>query len=211
MADRPILFSAPMVRALLAGRKTQTRRVVKFEHAAEVDAWDANGDGSWEMGVYAGEGAMAGMGRLCCPYGGAGDRLWVRETWAAESHWDGRAPSRIFQRLPGKHAAKVHYMADGPKPDSFGKTRVSIHMPKSAARIWLEVTRVRVQRVRDISEEDARAEGVTPVPFCKAGRPNGQEHVEAFEDLWCSINGAESWDANSWVWAIHFKRLETAR
>jgi hypothetical protein len=87
--------------------------------------------------------------------------------------------------------------------------RPSIHMPRWASRLTLKATGVRVERLRDISEEDARAEGVTAAPFCKAGRPAGQEHVEAFEGLWRSINGAESWDLNPWVWVVSFKHVET--
>jgi hypothetical protein len=86
----------------------------------------------------------------------------------------------------------------------------NIFLPRWASRITLEVTEVRVQRLQEISEEGAKAEGVLPAPFCKAGRPDGMEHVEAFEDLWDSINGERpgcSWDANPWVWAISFRRL----
>lgn len=175
MKERPILFSAPMVRALLDGRKTQTRRVVKPQPTAtREEAIRTYGKG----GTFILE---AGFFGVRCPYGQLGDRLWVRETW-------------------GACAGSPVYRADDNAtcPDG-GRWKPSIHMPRWASRITLEVTGVRVERLQDISEEDAIAEGV----------PEQRGDPWAFQCLWDSINGARercSWAANPWVWAITFSR-----
>lgn len=167
--ERPILFSSPMVRALIAGTKTQTRRVVK---------------GEW----------------IVCPYGGPGDRLWVRE-----SHWwfkDEHDP--VTGYYPPKLTAEdVEYRADGERP---GRSwRPSIHMPRWASRITLEITGVRVERLQDISAEDCIAEGMQ-------SRMREHDAVcdlrDQYRDLWEHINGPGSWDANPWVWVLEFRRLE---
>lgn len=181
MRERPILFSGPMVRALLDGRKTQTRRVVKPQ---PVDPFDGA-----QLRTAVSAYALAGP----CPYGEPGDRLWVRETWAKA----------------GEQGDRVEYRADTADPKA-GKWRPSIFMPSWASRITLEVESVRVERLQDISEADARAEGVTPAPFTKAGRAAHLVHVEAFESLWGSINGPDSWAANPWVWVVAFRRVPTS-
>lgn len=186
--ERPILFSAPMVRALLSGAKTQTRRLVKHPNVMDVDAWADAGGGLWEMGVHE-AGSTAGMGKLRCPYGAPGDRLWVRETWGI---------------LTGNGIRTV-YRADDEQPVPNMKWAPSIHMRRHRSRIDLEVTAVRVERLQDISPEDAMAEGVRcdcmhPVPMCKG-------NIDAFRDLWESINGAESWASNPWVWVISFTKV----
>jgi len=200
MTERPILMSAPMVRALLAGRKAQTRRVVKHEHASEIEVWAWNGV-SWRFGVYGEGGVAADMGGIQCPYGvPGGTRLWVRETWAKA----------------GEVGDATEYRADNHDP-SAGKWRPSIHMPRWASRITLAVTAVRVERLQDISEADAVAEG-TPCRTC--GRHvdgHGEDDcecfhstrvaVESYRSLWESINGPGSWAANPWVWAISFEVL----
>jgi hypothetical protein len=210
--ERPVLFSAPMVRALLEGRKTQTRRLVKFAHAAEVDAWADCGDGLWEVGFHAGGGSVAGMGRIRCPYGLAGDLLWVRETWAA--------PNEDVRD-------EVVYRADFPAGSEADERAVkrmartvmvpwkpSIHMPRWASRITLEVTDVRVQRLQDISRDDAISEGFTADPMPGVLIRDGKKEpttVSFFDPLawyahlWDAINGSGSWKANPWVWAISFK------
>ncbi|WP_377153284.1 hypothetical protein ACFJIX_17845 [Roseateles sp. UC29_93] len=205
MKERPILFSAPMVRALLAGTKTQTRRIVKPTPVA---------DSRWAGGFYL-EGKKSGPRAIAveaphiataCPYGAPGDRLWVRETWAhsihamaAKSDEDGpfvyAATHRVEQRLGEKW-----------KP--------SIHMPRYACRLMLEITDVRVERLMSISEEDARAEGIDfdpgeggvfwvpgPGPGCASDTAAG-----SFRRLWESINGDGSWNANPFVWVVEFKR-----
>lgn len=220
MTERPILMSAPMVRALLDGRKTQTRRVVKPRHDWHVDEvpdergvfrpWPV-----FESYVYAEPETI----EVPCPYGEPGDRLWVRETWAPNEMAVGES---------------TLYAADGRPPYgnlSVSRWRPSIHMPRGLSRLTLEVTGVRVERLQDISEEDAKAEGITervvaeghnfyPRRFGAPGVPcvnsfgekSEGEHfhhkaVDAFRSLWESINGPESWAANPWVWAITFKRV----
>lgn len=199
MAERPILFSGPMVRALLAGTKTQTRRAVKPQPAGE-----------W-----------AAPGRTSCPYGQLGDRLWVRETWAdlTATHgqrWEKRNPvTGLYER--GQHPF-FWYAADGDQPDLGGgernpeRWRPSIHMPRHACRLVLEVTGVRVERLQAISEDDALAEGIdteghdylTGERWKAAGSALSPERY-AFASLWRRINGQASWDANPWVWVVEFK------
>ncbi len=230
MKERPILFSAPMVRALLAGTKTVTRRVLKSmpaytpgplvhrpTHPAQYfDAYcgaiktaenprGMSGDWCW----WSADDRPAPDTTIKCPFGVPGDRLWVRETFCVASddqdvHVDGEPES---WRPRGLMAQWAYYRAtdqdviDINDPD--GKRspwKPSIFMPRWASRITLEITGVRVERLHDITDEDARAEGVS------GGSLTGP--VEAFEYLWCDINGAASWTANPWVWAVSFKRVE---
>lgn len=173
--ERPIPFSAPMVRALLDGSKTQTRRIVKPQPAFGCH-YVINGARTAALHLSDVPGrecvpptARSKDHRLPCPYGVVGDRLWVRETWAAWTWGDcftGEcdeitcAPSEMQERY-GASRENVEYFADGiAAPDRW---RPSIHMPRWASRITLEITDVRVQRVQDISEEDARAEGMQPI------------------------------------------------
>ena len=190
MKERPISATRPEVRAILDGRKTMTRRIVKPQ--------PIGGDKICKRGM--GYGWIIGQLRdsenawrdLSCPYGQPGDRLWVRETW----------------RIPnGAPRGWVDYRADDAR-EGF-RWRPSIYMPRWASRITLEITDIRVERLQDISEEDAQAEGVklhTEYIPMKVGF----NHRQAFGGLWESINGPGSWDANPWVWAIEFKRVEQA-
>ncbi len=184
--ERPILFSAPMVRALLAGTKTQTRLVVKG-----VDQWHPDSRTVKLIGL--GDDGCAAMpydefdrmlgGAIKGPYGKPGDRLWVRETWAPDEY-EGQ---REFYR-----ADDEHFMPPcGWKP--------SIHMPRMASRITLEVTGVRVERLQDISAGDAWAEGISFSPDV--------DPVHEYQDLWEQINGPGSWSTNPWVWVVEFRRL----
>lgn len=168
MSDRPILFSAPMVRALLAGSKTQTRRIVKFPAKwvpcleDEADAYNHN-RGYGPVGLH-----IEPRGRaitdategtydvLTCPYGAPGDRLWVRETWRTLARYDGAAPRDVPVGEMVQHVAEE---ADRIRP--WGCGRPSIFMPRWASRITLEVTGMRVERLNAISEADAVAEGIT--------------------------------------------------
>jgi hypothetical protein len=200
--ERGILFSAPMVRALLDGSKTQTRRVVK-----DLPLWkiteiclDAGGTGKWMPNGPApsGRGMAAGHWRAC-PYGQPGDRLWVRETF-----------SDIYGAGGDERRRKeeVMYRADGETdPYVIGyRWTPSIHMPRWASRILLEITGVRVERLRDIGVEDIEAEGV--VTSDEAIMEHGcRARVLDWQRLWESINGAGSWDANPWVWVVEFKRV----
>jgi len=211
--ERPILFSAPMVRAILEGRKTVTRRVCKPQPSANAHTTCAYGTpmGAWWE---------TGKDIIRCPYGKPGDRLWVRETFidlrgtGVEHRPDPDGPIQRYAYAadcrPGSHS-------DEARKDFGLKYKPSIHMPRAACRILLEITDVRVERLQDISEDQAQAEGVrlmrdgsdtwvsregpgnlvTPWPTAK----------EAFSDLWNSINGPHAWAANPWVWAVSFKRV----
>lgn len=212
MKERPILFSGPMVRALLSGTKTQTRRFIKPQpqHSGfagrHVLAKDDEG-----IDLYLHSSTLAAAIRS--PYGGAGDCLWVRETWARNANQlsDTRMDISLAYRADGETRA-MDNGCDLP-------WRPSIHMPRFASRITLGVTEVRVQRLQDISEEDAVADGI--VPHRKGGwwweqPPAGiagtnhfgaKTEIDAYRALWESINGPGSWDLNPWVWVIEFKRL----
>jgi hypothetical protein len=188
--ERPILMSGPMVRAILEGRKTVTRRVMKpqpterpMRHRFAIDMpyqWDIGDNRS-----------------IYCPYGQPGDRLWVRETWHT---WG--PPERQF----------LAYRATQPDADDF-VWRPSIHMPRWASRLTLEIVGVRVERVQDITEEGAIAEGVERdygvwrdyQLKTLNGVPTARD---SFRSLWDSINGAAySWDANPWCWVVSFRRV----
>lgn len=199
--ERPILFSAPMIQALMRGAKTQTRRIIKTQpfmvltqeqwHSRAMSGVDPYG--CKPLGSYTPEELIAK-----CPYGLPGDRLWVRETfnvWRhdAESTWEGP-----INGARGVHAAQVVYAADNRWAIDW---RPSIFMPRWASRITLELTDVRVQRLNEISEEDAIAEGV---PFSLMG----STHKIGFENLWNSINGCNAHQANPWVFALTFRRID---
>ena len=212
MKERGILFSAPMVRAILAGRKTQTRRVITHTDALFADAWAFDPErGDWEIGIRGDSGSLASVGRLRCPYGAPGDRLWVRETWRLTQHAHDAEAAGMAWALRGP---RYEYRAD---PAIADKTewKPSIHMPRGASRITLEVTQIRVERLHDISEEDARAEGVTlgePLPAVVNGERGTVAYFDArtaFCHLWNQINGERApWADNCWVWVISFKRVE---
>ncbi|ATR00063.1 TPA: morphogenetic protein [Klebsiella pneumoniae] len=211
MTERGMIFNGEMVRAILDVRKTQTRRIVKGTDGAVkfCKEWDINGE---EIFVVLDEKDHTGMnpvlGAISCPFGGVGDRIWVRETWARYN----------IDQNSHDIAYRATTPADWPEE---GRWRPSIHMPRWASRILLEITDVRVERLNVISEEDARAEGVgIAVWFAAKGVPESEwtslgeqgamqaSHINKFATLWESIYGAESWKANSWVWVIEFKRVE---
>ena len=179
MNEKPILFNGEMVRAILGGRKTQTRRVVKDQGRVPTVL---QSDGNRLLPKH-----VPDWFTDYCPYGGHGDRLWVREThWRAEGEGTG-GKVRFLQ-----------YKATSPDDPPLGdRWRPSIHMPRWASRITLEVTGVRVERVQDISNEDVHAEGFAPW---------GDKYL-SFADLWDSINANRGygWDANPWVWVVEFK------
>ena len=187
--ERPILFKGEMVRAILDGSKTQTRRVVKPQSAILTDEL-ARG-----LGVQ--PPSQQNPAVISCPYGDPGDRLWVRETWAVQHEYDAAAPSEIGFR------ARWHYAAT---EDLGGlRKRPSIFLPRRGSRILLEITAVRVDRLQSISEADARAEGVTPNAF---ERMNDNWGGVLYRRLWEQINGPGSWDANPWAWVVEFRRLQ---
>jgi len=225
--ERPILMSAPMARAILAGEKTQTRRVCKpaekaglsFVVPLEPPGWFGNEEGGVEFKS---------------PYGARGDRLWVREAWALID--------ADYKRANLENATSIVYRADGLKvpnqrdpevraifADKFRvpldaiKWRPSIHMPRIASRLTLEITAVRVERLQDISSRDCLAEGIAEVefrpddgfPMClgyMVGPNDGKASLkvtpqEAYRELWEQINGPGSWELNPWVWVVEFKRV----
>ncbi len=216
MKEKPILFSSEMVRAILEGRKTQTRRVIKHgkHFVTQCKTYQHHPGGGWwgTDGVLDAPGCDIGF---TCPYGEPGDRLWVRETWATVDTYDPFSPSEI--PCGSKRWPIVWYAAD-PGAGGLhqttcqwvGKVRPSIFMPRWASRITLEVVNVRVERVQEISEDDAFAEGIEvprtgPTEF---GEP--AEAVYQYMRLWDSINAKRGypWSSNPWVWVVEWPRLK---
>lgn len=183
MKERPILFSTPMVQAILAGRKSQTRRVIKSKTGTFDVCKTKEGN---IVGIEATDDEGRLIDSVICPYGKVGDVLWVRETFRPKSH-----SFPTGEHFEYRATAEV----DGNPTDEPWKP--CTFMPKDAARIWLKITGVRVERLQDISEEDAKAEGI----FAESAK-------ECFQTLWQSINGEGSWNDNPWVWVIEFERIE---
>jgi len=218
MKERPILFSAPMVRAILDGSKTQTRRVVKPQPPATVRDFctfhNPKGEGLAHFAFDPVERELQDWFAVC-PYGQPGDRLWVRETFSPiypqDPTYNGGRPIEYDYSATYKHGDRLG--------DSLGIKKVwkpSIHMPRAASRITLEITGVRVERLQDISEADVIAEGIRRRPLGfrveLSGAPKHESRsfytaISAFRFLWESINGPGSWDANPWVWVIDFKQV----
>lgn len=208
MKERPIIFNADMVRAVLDGRKTQTRRMLTPHHLKMIDAAASAGEcHPLESGRQ--HANSQSYYREWCPFGVVGDRLWVRESFYEHGHWQGGGYDPEDSYFVSDK--QVLYPADGiqrpseRKREDFWRSRPSIHMPRWASRITLEITGVRVERLRDLSEQDAKSEGVMPPA---GGVLPGWEHRINFRDLWMSIYGADNWEANPWVWVIEFKRVE---
>lgn len=295
---KPILFSTPMVQAIIAGRKTMTRRIAKYKRADEhkeddfpgevqdaPDKWAptskhtpcsfsegviyAGGDEEGDKNCYVDfhtihESDSFYMALLKCPYGRPGEILWVREAWRIVG-WDWEDGEMNVEYVAGgiervpyprpndedqwmikqmeKMVAKDYFRPDGDDDDvderPFVRTdkpmpwRPSIHMPKEACRLFLKVTDIRVERLQDISESDAIAEGVQPncddaskcpSPYCEKNGCQGAGQYfhymrdlddfpadnakESFESLWEKINGRESWEASEWVWVISFEKID---
>ncbi|MGU7780692.1 hypothetical protein [Burkholderia sp. PU8-34] len=234
MKERPILFSGPMVRAILEGRKTQTRRVLKRQppaigegYAPKVywptrDSHMSNrGDRAYlqfeRPGEYDGRHIMKDGFGFDCPFGQPGDRLWVRETTydVERNGWIGP----VYVESDDGAAAAAWGWGESDDPDYIEpyelRKRPAIHMPRSMARITLEITGVRVERLQDISEDDAIAEGIDG-PMCAAavGRSPSRHKllpaaVHGYAHLWGGLNAARGygWDANPWVWVVEFKRI----
>lgn len=189
--ERPILMNAAMVRATLAGRKTQTRRIAKGTTGA-CEIWAGEKDNLWSVHRF-GDPCNS---MIKCPFGAPGDRLYVRETFAADGLIHGDWTSFLYRADHGELSPRA---VDA---DFVDKWRPSIHMPRWASRITLEIIGVRVERLQDISEEDAIAEGMQMVG------PAAITDRGSFALLWESIYGKGSWAANPFVWAVSFKRLE---
>ncbi|MEA5432595.1 hypothetical protein VBS76_14880 [Klebsiella variicola] len=219
MKERGMIFNGEMVRAILDGRKTQTRRIMKpqpepcprgghwwpsnvFKTMLHVEDEMQNGKGGW--------GGLVGD---ACPFGDVGDRIWVRETWAEAG---ASAPDlKLYRANYPEHVPSIY---ENVPPAEEIRWTPSIHMPRTASRIQLEITDVRVERLNAISEEDAEAEGIDMEALydsqdcydCIAdhnitGRPTV---TGAFKYLWESIYGEEGWKSNPWVWVIEFKLVE---
>ncbi|QBY56125.1 hypothetical protein [Cupriavidus oxalaticus] len=213
MADRPILFSGAMVRAILDSKKTQTRRVIDERTREELRAAAAIGE---IFGLP--EGGAVDPRDLdyilpFCRHGKPGDRLWVRETWYCDDYRVKRGPYLKPDDLDVDEAREhgtLVYAADGLDPYEAEQPiwRPSIHMPRWASRITLEITGVRAERLNDCSEADARAEGVRGWSTTGGDgyEDDGQTAREQFVDLWNGINGAGAWHANPWVWVVEFRR-----
>ena len=200
MKERPILFSTPMVKAILAGNKTQTRRICKHQHWSHSELIDVNKNIILQK-VYQRE--------VSCTYGQPGDVLWVREKFMIDI------------------GGGIHYCASE-KYSRIDRWKPSIHLPKSAARIWLQIESIRVERLQDISERDAVKEGILSYEDPIIGSrykdymadasgyghpdedyPTVTSAIDSFKSLWQFINGEDSWNSNPWVWAITFKVLST--
>ncbi len=224
-----------MVRAILSGKKTQTRRAVKpmswkFAPRPEFNIMMDTGRHVW---LARRDGSPSDFKWLSCPYGQAGDRLWVRETWMPDPPINDEWCSTVFHGTRNGSLSLIPECYRKPWHTLFRASwaghelvgwRPSIHMPRWASRITLEITEVRVDRLQAISNDDAGAEGVDrtaawlrdePVSnltdWRLVGKPRGAPGVpvERFARLWESINGAGSWAANPWVWVVEFRRLET--
>lgn len=226
--ERPILFSAPMVRAILDGKKTQTRRLVGLDTMRRSDTpgydWTWRGQapirsiaqqrrhpsGCWQD-------VSNELLLSLCPYGVPGDRLWVKESYRLRLDQDAKKPSDDWWK------SGAWYAADGSTPSGCGggpgKLRPSIHMPRWASRITLEIKSVRVEQLQDISEEDAKAEGCPgfdPEPadeggtiYAWKGRSSAPSPRAHFAGLWDSINHDRApWASNPWVWRVEFARVE---
>ncbi|MGR8791448.1 ASCH domain-containing protein [Klebsiella variicola] len=233
MREKGLIFNSEMVRAILDGRKTQTRRPIKWKQTRFTEIGEREDGSKWPWSEDA--------EHACdfwhpCPFGAVGDRIWVRETWGVVSHeldedgrirpWTPDRPATVIHEMPfgnGYYSGHAIYAADGDftwgdddgYEDGRSCWKPSIHMPKAASRILLEITDVRVERLNAISEEDARAEGIIDGGCLNCGEPEPCEcanpepdATEAFAYLWQSIYGQDNWNANPWVWVIEFKRVE---
>lgn len=214
MKEHPILFSGEMVRALLAGTKTQTRRTVKIPRdTGEFVLVEQDDGGWWPYKSEDGESPNVDNVEipLNCPYGVPGDRLWVRESFCP--NWS----DRIIYKADGGSAKAAGYQTEP-------KWKPSIHMPRAASRITLEVTGIRVERLQDISEADAIAEGIEKSPslarpggyvWCDYNLPHDPAEwyaspIDSYKSLWESINGPGTWASNPWVWVIGFPAYQQA-
>lgn len=208
MNEKPILFSGEMVRKIQSGEKTQTRRIVKPQPTRMLQAASL-GNGDWLLTSQTDEElARSECGEFYRLSGDfkVGDRLWVRETFQLcewfQDHWE---PAKL---RPEAQTIQKFYAADQALPDQEGLGwRPSIYMPRWASRITLEITDVRVERLQDISEKDAKAEGVSRSETVRGHKVYHASYRAAFSSLWNSIYDPRSWESNPWLWAITFKKL----
>ena len=212
MKERGMIFNAEMVRAILDGRKTQTRRIMKCQPVLNGNFYEVFG-AAWTKGMTSVPAVPGHSLSTNCPFGTVGDRIWVRETWAEAG---AGAPELQLYRANYPEHVPPHY--ENLPPAEEIRWTPSIHMPRWASRILLEITDVRVERLNSISEEDCWAEGIEAVD----GLFENAEIIDMalkigccvedskpmFALLWESIYGDDSWQANPWVWVIKFKRIE---
>lgn len=224
MKERPVIFNGEMVRDILDGRKTQTRRTLKTQPTTNYDGFTFEAGKHYPHIVRGGITLLSSEG-VGCPFGQVGDRLWVRETWGVVSHdfdeneriidWVPDRPSTAIHEMPfgnGYYSGHAIYAADGEftwgDDDGHGEKscwKPSIHMPRTACRILLEITSVRVERLNSISEGDAKAEGY---PVGREVDGGAHDPWLWFRDLWDGIYPDNSFKVNPWVWVIEFKRAE---
>lgn len=212
ITERPILMHARSVRGILEGRKTQTRRIIKQAPIAVGIGWSLWYDAKMDAQLNAEQ-----FAKLRCPYGRPGERLWVRETWA--TGWNEGNHGGPFKEYP------VVYRADELAHDIDYRWKPPIHMRRADCRLVLEITNVRIERVQDISANDALAEGVSGSDLWTPKELDARPFEEKWWDdfhfwthypqmvfgrLWDQINGAGAWERNDWVWVVEFRKLEAA-
>lgn len=208
ITERGMIFNAEMVRAILDGRKTQTRRPIKWKQTRFTEIGEREDGSKWPWSEDA-EHAFDFWHP--CPFGSVGDRIWVRETFQGPLFDFDLMDSYCKDSTPFEKSEFCVYKADGvPAPEFYDADdelhscwRPSIHMPGWASRILLEITDVRVERLKSISDRDALREGCSA-----ADMKSGDCVADVFARLWASIYGSDSWNANPWVWVIEFKRVE---
>ncbi|AWA34305.1 MULTISPECIES: ASCH domain-containing protein [Klebsiella] len=208
ITERGMIFNAEMVRAILDGRKTQTRRPIKWKQTRFTEIGEREDGSKWPWSEDA-EHAFDFWHP--CPFGSVGDRIWVRETFQGPLFDFDLMDSYCKDSTPFEKSEFCVYKADGvPAPEFYDADdelhscwRPSIHMPRWASRILLEITDVRVERLKSISDRDALREGCSA-----ADMKSGDCVADVFARLWASIYGSDSWNANPWVWVIEFKRVE---
>jgi hypothetical protein len=200
-SERPILFNGKMVTAILSGQKTQTRRIVKsvsprleqfcFKEGERYPYYFRRKDAVWDSFA-----TMEELAAKHCPHGKPGGALWVRETWAKLSDYIGNDP--------GAAALASGYFYRQQSPDALPRWRPSIFMPRNACRIFLKIKSVRIERLQDISDKDARAEGCSP-----GNSASVVDWIKGFQILWDSINQkrGHGWESNPWVWVIEFQEI----
>lgn len=213
MKERPILFSAPMVRALLEGRKTQTRRVAEIASLGTASKpfpyLNRQGNQVWGMRA----GGILEHKNVKCPYGQPGDRLWVRETWQHSNHPFGPCNSDCdFFYRADYHDDPHGYDGEKSLEGKYRQWRPSSNMPRYASRFVLDIVNVRAERLQSITAADAIAEGVQfeqryPIENGCFSPCDEARAFNAFLGLWRSINDPESWNANPWVWVVEFRRV----
>ena len=216
MKERPIIFSEAMIKAILDGRKTQTRRILKVQPTNENGLWKfAWGAGCNTKSMLVVDGHATAS---ACPYGKVGDHLWVRENFGTK-----------IKNIGGTPHESLVYKADNPNEINFYdcnggeypvKWKPSIHMPRHASRILLEITSIRLETLRSISREDAMQEGLLQLPATRRYVINqGDQYfgladrnpITVFSWLWDSIHGEKSWETDAWVWVVEFRVIQGGR